>query len=146
MKKIVLLLAVVVMSVSAWALPETSVSQKAVNAFKTQFKNATNALWVKNYEGLYLVSFSLNDQKVKAYYNEEGQMEALQRTVTVEQMSTLAAGALQQLSTEINVTVIAEINQIHQLYYLVKGENEKHIVTYKIYTDGSTEKVSKKKK
>jgi hypothetical protein len=146
MKKIVLLLAVVFLAASVWAMPESSVSQKAVTAFKTQFKNATNAFWVKNNEGVYLVNFSMNNEKLKAYYSEDGHMEALQRNVTTDQMNLMAAGTLQQLSASMNITAIAEVNQNHDLYYLVKGESSKHIITYKIYVDGSSEKISKKKK
>lgn len=146
MKKVVLLLAVIVIAASVWAMPESSVSERVLTTFKTQFKNAKDAFWLKSNEGVYLVSFSLNNETLKAYYNEDGQMEALQRSVTPAQMNVMASGTLQQLSPGINVTAIAEVNQIHDFYYLVKGETEKHIVTYKIYADGSSEKVSKKKK
>lgn len=143
MKKMFVLLAAVLFTASSFAAP---VSEKVKSAFSAEFKNATNAKWATT-GGLYLVTFQLNNEVLKAWYTEDGAMEAVQRSVSVNQMNLLAARSTESLAAEnAVVTSITEINQGAELYYVVTTETATHSNTYKVLTDGSKSRISRKKK
>lgn len=145
-KMFILLVAVCVATTSVIAAPSASpVSEKAKAAFASNFKDAANVQWT-NSDGLYLVQFDLNNEPIKAWISEEGELEAVQRTVDINRVSFMVAQAIQDLSKDVTVNTIAEVNQYGELYYLVKAETEKHLVTYKILTNGAVTKLSRKKK
>ena len=145
-KMFVLLVAVCVATASVMAAqPASPVSEKAKATFASTFKDAANVQWTST-AGLYLVQFELNNEDIIAWISEEGELEAVQRTVDINRVSFMVAKAIQELGQDVTVNTIAEINQYGELYYLVKAETEKHLVTYKILTNGAVTKLSKKKK
>jgi hypothetical protein len=145
-KMFVLLVAVCVATTSVIAAqPATPVSEKAKTTFASTFKEAANVQWTST-EGLYLVQFEVNNEPIMAWISEEGELEAVQRTVDINRVSFMVAQAIQDLSKDVTVNTIAEVNQYGELYYLVKAETEKHLVTYKILTNGAVTKLSRKKK
>lgn len=80
MKKMILVLAILVSTVSAFA-SEVNVNEKVQNAFKSEFTNASEVAWFQgdtyfratfNYKGVYLFAF----------YNDEGELLALSRYIS----------------------------------------------------------------
>lgn len=83
MKKIMLLLGVFAVSVSAtYANPASEeVDARVLNAFKKEFATAKDITWTLavNY---YQASFVYNDRHITAYYNTEGELLGLARFVS----------------------------------------------------------------
>ena len=127
------------------AQPASPVSEKAKATFASTFKDAANVQWTST-AGLYQVEFEVNNESIKAWISEEGQLEAVMRVVDISRVSLLVNQVLQQLEKEGTISTIAEVSKYGELFYLVKVETEKHIVTYKVSTNGETEKISRKKK
>lgn len=146
MKKMFVLLMAVAITATSWATPSKSpVSEKVLNAFASEFKNVTDAKWAST-EDFYIVTFTLNSETYKAWFTDEGGMEALQRNVTLAQMNVLAARATEELKEKGEVVAITEVNQKGQLYYMVTTDNGKAATTYKVLIDGTVSKLSRKKK
>lgn len=147
MKKMrILLVALCVATASVIAAPSASpVSEKAKATFAGTFKDASNVQWTQSGD-LYQVQFELNTELIIAWISIEGELEAVHRIVDINRVSFMVAQAIQELDRNVTVNTIAEVNQYGELYYLVKAETEKHLVTYKILTNGAVTKLSRKKK
>ncbi len=86
MKKIMMMLALVLTVGTSFAFTgEEAVNKQALNAFKKEFAGATDAAWTvgNNY---YKVTFSLNDEKLFAYYNTQGEFLAVTRNISSLQL------------------------------------------------------------
>jgi hypothetical protein len=142
MKKMFVLCAAMLFAAASFAAP---VTEKVKKAFEQQFKDAGNVTWTSR-ENLFEVKFLMKAQEVTALFSEEGELLSLHRPVTTEQMNFLAATAVEKLSKNASVNAILEVNQNGQLYYLVKTETEKFIITHKVFTDGDAQKISRRKK
>ncbi len=80
MKKMILALAILVSSVSAFA-SEVNVNEKVKNAFKTEFTNASEVAWSQG-DNYYKATFNYNGTYLFAFYNEEGELLALSRYIS----------------------------------------------------------------
>lgn len=86
MKKITMMLAMVLTIGTSFAFTgEEAINKQALNAFKKEFVGATEAAWTVggNY---YKVTFSLNNQKLFAYYNMQGDFLAVTRNISSLQL------------------------------------------------------------
>lgn len=81
MKKIILTLAIVVSTLGVFASP-ADVNQKVLDAFKTEFASAREVEWTvgSNY---YKATFTYNEKRVFAYYDENGELLGLTRYVSL---------------------------------------------------------------
>jgi hypothetical protein len=147
MKKVFVLLAAVAITTSAWAKHVTGpdVSEKVLSAFAKEFTGAANANWTAK-EDVYIVTFTLNNERVRAWFNNEGNMEAVQRDIHADQMTLLAAQAVLELAASETILSISELSDNGTLYYVVKTENTSHKKTYNISVNGSVSKAGKKRK
>jgi hypothetical protein len=86
MKKIMMMLALVLTIGTSFAFTgEEAVNKQALNAFKKEFAGATEAAWTVG-SNFYKVTFSLNDQKLFAYYNTQGEFLAVTRNISSLQL------------------------------------------------------------
>ena len=146
MKQFVMAAAIFFAAVYASAAPTApKITPEVLKAFKTEFKEAGNVQWsVKN--DLYIATFEFNSQTVSALFTEDGQLEVMQRVINKDQLLIPASNTVQELGKTAAVTAIAEVWQNQEFFYLVKTETANHITTYKVFTDGSTLRIQKKKK
>jgi hypothetical protein len=82
MKKIMMMLAMVVTLTTTYAFTgEEAINKQALKAFKTEFASATDAAWTvgKDY---YKVTFTMNQQKLFAYYSTTGEFMAVTRFIS----------------------------------------------------------------
>lgn len=147
MKKIFVMLTAVIITASAWATPSPAVieNEKAKEAFNKEFTEAKEVSWTQK-EGYYLVSFKLNNDWMLAWYTGNGEMQALQRSIQISQMTYLSAKAVEELATKKTVLTIAEISKEGELFYLVKIDDDKCVSVYKVLTSGEYSRISKTKK
>ena len=145
MKKMFVLFAAVVIAVSTWALPLFSPAENAKAAFEREFAGATDPQWT-SVEGLFIVTFKLNNDRMRVWYSEDGEFKAVQRAVKPEQMTYLAAKKLKELADKARIVSVEEVTKEGILYYQVKTETEKANITYNLSVTGDAVKMEKKKK
>lgn len=80
MKKIIIMLAITISSLAAFA-SEENVDKKVLNAFSQEFAGAKDVKWTTN-ETFYKVSFVYNSQYVYAFYQLDGELLAMTRNIT----------------------------------------------------------------
>lgn len=81
---VTLTIALSFISLSSFANGET-VSPKAVESFNSSFKNATEVKWTVT-DTYFKADFALNGQYVAAFYDAEGKMIALTRSISSLQL------------------------------------------------------------
>ena len=130
MKKIILSIStVLMMGISAFAGNGTDeVNQLAVNAFHKEFVSAKNVVWEQK-QDFVKATFTMNDQVLFAYYNSNGDLQAVVRNIISSQ---LPISLLTDLKKEYNGCWISELFEIasdNQTTYYVTLENaDKKIV------------------
>jgi hypothetical protein len=86
MKKIMMTLALALAVSTMYAITgEEAINRQALQSFRTDFAGAIDATWTpgKNY---YKVSFTMNEQKLFAYYNMSGEFIAVTRYISSFQL------------------------------------------------------------
>jgi hypothetical protein len=147
MKKVFVMLFAVVIAASAWAKPSPSPveNEKVMAAFQQQFGEAKDVSWTEK-EGFFLASFKLNNDRMLVWYTTDGVVEAVQRTIQTNQLTFLAAEAVDKLMLNKALLNLAEISKNGELFYLAKIEDEKSISVYKVSASGDYTRISKTKK
>jgi hypothetical protein len=145
MKKMFVLLAAVVITASVWASPSPAENVKVKAAFEKEFTGATNVQWSGSDE-VYIASFIFNNERMRAWFTSEGEIDAIQRNVKRVQMTYLSSKAVDKLEKEQTILSIAEINKESDMYYLVKSENDKFENLYKLTPAGNLTRIEKKRK
>lgn len=86
MKKMILALTLMfTMGVSSVFAGEETVSPQVLTAFKSEFTSAKEVNWTVSAH-YYKASFSLNDQRIYAYYSLDGQYMGMSRNLTTQQL------------------------------------------------------------
>src|SRR6201995_2273341 len=131
MKKILLSIATVLMlGASAFAAntDDGVANQLAVRSFKKDFASAKNITWEQK-EAYTRATFSLNGQVLFAYYNNNGDLQAVVRNITSDQ---LPINLLSSLKSEYNDCWITELFEMasndETTYYVTLETSEKKIV------------------
>jgi hypothetical protein len=131
MNKIILSIAtVLMMGLSAFAAKtdETDVNQLAVKSFHKDFVNAKNIKWEQK-TGYVKVEFTMNDQVLYAYYNNDGQMTAVVRNIVSDQLPISLLTTLKRDYSGFWIPDLFEIAADDQTTYYVTLENaDKKIV------------------
>lgn len=137
----------VLIAASAWAKPSPSPveNEKVKAAFQEQFAEAKDVNWTEK-EGFFLASFKLNNDRMLVWYTAEGEVEAVQRTIQTNQLTFLAAEAIDKLMQNKTLLNLAEISKNGELFYLAKIEDEKSISVYKVSASGDYTKVDRTRK
>ena len=131
MKKSILSIAIVLMmGLSAFATKndEADVNQLAVKSFHKEFVNARNIKWEQKV-GYVKVEFTLNDQVLYAYYNNDGQLTAVVRNIVSDQLPISLLTTLKRDYTGFWISDLFEVAADDQTNYYVTLENaDKKIV------------------
>jgi hypothetical protein len=129
MKKMILSLAtVLMMGFSVFANGTDNISQEARNAFKKDFATASDIKWEQKNNFL-KATFSLNGQILTAYYYTNGDLQAVVRNITSDQLPINLVTSLHKDYTAFWITDLFEISSEGQTTYYVTIENsEKKIV------------------
>jgi hypothetical protein len=118
------------MGVSAFAANnEEIVNQQAVRAFKKDFANASNIIWEQK-DTYTKATFSLNGQVLHAYYTTNGDLQAVVRNITSDQLPiSLLTELKKEYASEYWITDLFEIAADDQTtYYMTLENGEKRIV------------------
>ncbi|HET9825997.1 MAG TPA: hypothetical protein VFP87_11715 [Chitinophagaceae bacterium] len=123
MKKIIAILALVltVSTSFAYTAPE-SVSSQALNTFNSEYVGATDVAWTIN-KDFYQVTFSMNGEKLSAYYNKAGEFMAISRNISSVELPTNLRKALKKLMNDRWITDLFEITNLDQTSWYVTVES-----------------------
>ena len=131
MKKILLSIATVLMlGVSAFAANngEDVANQLAVRSFKKDFANASNIVWEQK-DAYTKATFSMNGQVLFAYYNNNGDLQAVVRNITSNQLPINLLTSLRNEYNDCWITDLFEMASDDQTsYYVTLETSEKKIV------------------
>lgn len=144
--KIVLTAIVMLFASSAFAMGPENVSPKVKAAFESNFSKATRVNWEKTSD-FYFASFTLDNVKVDAAYNEEGELIGTARGISAEQMPLNVSLAIAEKYDGYKVDKTAiELTYEGQTRYYITIENESQVLKLKCYSNADLEVESKSKK
>lgn len=145
MKKIMMMLALVLTLSTTYAFTdEKAVNKQALNAFKTEFAAATDAAWTVSND-YYKVSFTMNEQKLFAYYNTQGEFIAVTRYISSFQLPLNLQGSLKKCHSGYWITDLFEMSSPDGTAYYVTLETADSKIVLKS-ADGSDWAVFQKSK
>lgn len=99
-----------------------AVEPTVLKSFKTTFASATQVDWSMAKE-LYKAVFFLNGQHISAYYNADGTMEAVTRSITVNSLPVILQNALKNNHKGQWVTDLFEVTNDEGVRYYVTLED-----------------------
>jgi hypothetical protein len=139
---------VLMMGVSAFAANKNDdgiANQHAVRAFKKDFATASNIIWEQR-DNYTKATFSLNGQILFAYYNSNGELQAVVRNIVSDQLPINLLASLKRDYNDCWITDLFEVASDDQTnYYVTLETSEKKIVLKSQGGDG-WEVFSKQKK
>ena len=136
MKKIMMILALVVTVTTSFAFTgEEAINKQALTAFKNEFTGASDASWTVG-SSFYKVAFTLNDQKLFAYYSNQGEFMAMTRFMSSLQLPLNLQNSLKKSYCNYWITDLFEMaNSDGSGYYVTLETADARIVLRS--TDGS---------
>ena len=129
-KSILSIAAVLLMGLSVFAAKndERDINQSIVKSFHKEFINAKNIKWEQK-TGYVKVEFTLNDQVLFAYYDNEGKLTAIVRNIVSDQLPISLLTSLKKEYTGYWISELFELASDDQTTYYVTLENaDKKIV------------------
>jgi hypothetical protein len=130
---------VLMMGVSAFAANKNDdgvTNEHAVRAFKKDFATASNIVWEQK-ENFAKATFSLNGQVLFAYYNNNGELQAVVRNIKSDQLPINLLATLKRDYTDCWITDLFEVASDDQTnYYVTLETGEKKIVLKSQGSDG----------
>jgi len=133
MKQFILSIATLLMmgvSVSAFAAKndDGAVNQLAVRSFKKDFNGASNIIWEQR-DTYTKATFSLHGQVLFAYYNGNGDLQAVVRNITSDQLPISLLSSLRKEYGNCWISDLFEIVSDDQTsYYVTLEDSDKKVV------------------
>ena len=122
MKKVILMLAVAVSSVCAFAGEENAIDSQVLNAFNSEFVTAKDVKWTTN-SNYYRASFVFNSQYVSAFYGMNGELLGLTRNITSLELPLKLQARLKKNYSEYWISDLFENSNNDGTSYYVTLEN-----------------------
>ena len=144
--KRILTAAMFIIATAFTASASDDINTKAIENFNQAFKNATNITWTQA-ENMSQVSFDWNNQHLKVFYNEEGELSAILKSVQIAQMPALVQMKVNDYAKDYQVTEAMELNSSNDgLSYYVSLKNDKKEMIVKLLSNGDASVIKKIKK
>lgn len=134
MKKMILTLAIALGTLSAFA-GEEKVAPKVLDAFKSEFSSAKEVAWTVS-DNYYKAAFTYNNKHVFAFYNEEGELLALTRYMSSNDLPMALHNALKKNYSEYWISDLFEVAKEDGTTYFVTLEDADTKIVLKA-TDGT---------
>ena len=129
MKKMILVLAITISTLSAFASDE-KISAKVLDAFKTEFTTAKEVSWTAG-ENYYRAAFTFNDQHVQAFYSLEGELIGLTRYITSLDLPMNLQTSLKKSYTDYWISDLFEVTKSDSTGYYITLENADSVIIMK---------------
>jgi hypothetical protein len=146
MKRTIFALALsLILGSASFANNDESINEKAAQSFKKEFAQAKDVSWQKSGD-MFRATFSLNERVLFAYYNQSGDLMAITRNITTDQLPIALQALLRKNYTEYWVSDLFEMVSGGQTSYYITVENADHKVVLKSEDFGSWSTYRKEKK
>jgi hypothetical protein len=133
MKKILLMLAITISTISAFANDE-KVSPKVLEAFQNEFTAAKEVNWSSG-ENYYKAEFMFNGQHVNAFYSTAGELLGLTRYITVLDLPLSLQASLKKNYDGFWISDLFEVSKSNNTGYYITLENADTRVIMKASAD-----------
>jgi hypothetical protein len=146
MKKSILMLALsLTVGIASFANNDESVNARAEQSFKKEFAQAKEVKWQKSGE-MVKATFSLNDRIMFAYYSQEGNLLAITRNITTDQLPINLLNSLKKNYSDYWISDLFEMVSSGQTTYYITVENadQKLVLKSDDFADWSTFKKERK--
>lgn len=97
------------------------VNPVVLKAFKKSFNNVSNVQW-SQVENLYKATFTINNQEVCTFYNEDGYLVASSRYITASQLPEYLQTDLEKYKNDYRVKEIFEVSDESGIKYFTTIE------------------------
>jgi hypothetical protein len=144
MKKILLLLAITISTLSAFA-NEEKVSSKVLEAFQNEFTTAKEVNWSAG-ENYFKAEFSFNGQHVSAFYTTEGDLLGLTRYITLLDLPINLQASLKKTYDDFWISDLFEVTKSDNTGYYITLENAGTRIVMKAVADEEWTSYKKTKK
>jgi hypothetical protein len=121
MKKMILVLAIIVSAMSAFASDE-KVNEKVLQAFETEFNAVKNVSWTTG-ENYYKAEFVFNNQRVQAFYSLEGELMGLTRYITLLDLPLSLQANLKKNYSDYWISDVFEVSKSDATGYYITLED-----------------------
>jgi len=145
MKKLLLVLGLVATMGVCSAYPSERVSQKVLTSFKTEFTNAQNVEWETG-NNYFRASFTMNEQRIFAYYNVNGELLSIARYISSIQLPVNLFSDLKNNYSKYWISDLFEVSNSEGLHYYVTLETADSKLVMHSGNGGSWSTYSKNKK
>jgi hypothetical protein len=133
MKKRILLLSIALVSFTAFsfaAVAPANISKNVISSFNTQFSNARDIKWENN-TNFVKAQFTMNDMVLSAYFNRNGELIAVTRFISPNQLPLELISSLKKTCAGYWVSDLFEIQTESGTSYYVTIENADQTVVLK---------------
>ena len=132
MKKLfIVALLTITVAASSFAKDNNKVNAIAANNFKAEFANATAVSWTAT-DNYYKATFTVNDEKMEAFYNPQGEKVATSRTISIDQLPVKAKRSFAKDFAGYTIKEAIEFEGTEEPGYYIAAESEKESVILKI--------------
>ena len=146
MKRTIFTLALsLILGTASFANNDESINQRAEQSFKKEFAQAKDVSWQKAGE-MVKATFTLNERVLFAYYNESGDLIAITRNITTDQLPITLVTSLRKNYAGYWVSDLFEMVSGGQTNYYITVENADHKIVLKSEDFGSWTSYRKEKK
>jgi hypothetical protein len=121
MKKIILTLAIVIGTISAFAR-EAEVTKQVLNAFEKEFADAKDVSWTVSKDH-YRACFIYNARYVFAFYTPDGELLAMSRYISSTDLPLNLLSSLKKNYSEYWITDLFEVAKSEGTQYVITVEN-----------------------
>lgn len=107
------------------------VNSKAVSNFKNEFETASNVSWTSK-TGYTKASFTMNNVKMEAFYDHQGNMIGSSHAICLDDLPTNAKRVFAKRYAGYTVKEAIQFDGIDETAYYISAENETHAVILKV--------------
>jgi hypothetical protein len=130
-KKTIFMLALSLgIGIASFANNDETINQKAEQSFKKEFAQAKDVRWQKSGE-LVKVTFTWNEKVMFAYYSETGELVAITRNITTDQLPITLLTSLKKVYSEYWISDLFEMVSGGLTTYYITVENADHKLVLK---------------
>jgi hypothetical protein len=122
MKKILIIATIILTaSTAVFAGDEDKVSPRAVSSFNADFSSAQEVDWQVS-DKYYRAAFTMNEQRIFAYYNLEGDLMSIARYISSLQLPVTLFNDLKKEYSQYWISDLFEVSNSEGLHYYVTLE------------------------
>lgn len=145
MKKILFVLGLLAVMGISNAYPSEKVSPKVLASFKSEFSSAKNVEWETG-NNYFRATFSMNEQRVFAYYSVDGELISVARYISAIQLPINLFSNLKNDYSKYWISDLFEVSNSEGLHYYVTLETADTKLVMRSSNGSSWNTYSKNKK